>query len=81
MFFLIKIGKSMKSVIDGAINHTMLLEKSTAALVSFVSTYIQIIARIETRGIAASIAPAKLLRFDISEMRTIKSVVMISFKI
>jgi len=69
----------MNSVIDGAINQTILFENSTALLLSLVSTYIHVIANIDTRGIAANRAPAKLLRLAISEIRTIKNVVMISF--
>ena len=73
------MGKTIKSVIDGAINQTILLENSTALLLLFVSTYIHVIANIETRGIAANNAPAKLLLLDISEINTIKNVVIISF--
>jgi uncharacterized secreted protein with C-terminal beta-propeller domain len=46
-----------------------------------VSTYIHVIAKIETKGIAANNAPAKLLLFEISEIKTIKSVVIINFVI
>jgi len=74
-------GKSINSVIDGAINQTILFENSTALLLSLVSTYIHVIANIDTSGIAAKRAPAKLLRLAISEIRTIKNVVMISFVI
>lgn len=73
------MGKIIKSVIDGAINQTILLENSTALLLLFVSTYIHVIANMETRGIAAKSAPAKLLLLDISEINTIKNVVMINF--
>ena len=66
---------------DGAINHTILFENSTALTLLLVSIYIHVIANMETKGIAASIAPAKLLLLAISEMSTIKSVVMISFVI
>ena len=69
----------MKSVIDGAINQTILFENSTALVVSPVSTYIHVIANIETKGIAANKAPARLYLLPISEMRTIKNVVIISF--
>lgn len=69
----------MKSVIDGAINQTILLENATALLLSFVSIYIHVIASIETKGIAAKSAPIKLLRLAISEISTIKNVVIINF--
>lgn len=74
-----KNGKAINNVIDGAINQTMLFENSTALMLLFVSMYIHVIANIETKGIAANIAPAKLLRLAISEISTIKSVVIISF--
>lgn len=74
-------GKLMKSVIDGAINQTILFENSTAFVASFVSIYIHVIARIDTKGIAARIAPAKLLLLEISEISTISSVVMKSLMI
>lgn len=60
ILFFIKIGKAKNNVIDGAINQTILFEKATALLLSFVSTYIQIIANIDTKEIASNIAPAKL---------------------
>jgi len=71
----------MKSVMDGAINHTMFCENSTALSLLFVSIYIHVIAKIETKGIAANNAPAKLLLLEISEISTIRSVVMISLVI
>lgn len=75
------MGNKIKSVIDGAISHTILFENSTASLLLLVSTYIHVIASIETKGIAANRAPAKLLLFAISEISTIKKVVMINFVI
>ena len=81
MPFLINSGKAIKSVIEGAINQTILFENSTALILLFVSTYIHVIANIDTKGIAASSAPAKLLLLAISEIKTIKTVVMISFVI
>lgn len=57
----------------------MLLENSTALSLLLVSTYIQVIASIETKGMAAKIAPARELLFEISEMSTIKTVVITSF--
>ncbi len=76
---MINKGKAKNSVIDGAINQTMLFEKATAELESSVSIYIHVIASIDTNGIAANMAPAKLFRLAISEIKTIKKVVMISF--
>lgn len=69
----------MKSVMDGAINQTILFENSTALLLLLVSTYIHVIANIETRGMAAKSAPIRLLRLAISEISTIKNVVIINF--
>lgn len=71
----------MNRVIDGAINQTILFENSIAFSLLPVSTYIQVIAKMETKGIAANSAPAKLLLLAISEINTIKSVVMINFVI
>jgi len=71
----------MKSVIDGAINQIMFCENCTALSLLFVSTYIHVIAKIDTKGIAASSAPAKLLLLEISEINTIKKVVMTNFVI
>jgi hypothetical protein len=71
----------MNSVIDGAMSQTIEFEKSTALFVSFVSTYIHVIAKIETKGIAAKMAPARLLLFPISDIATINSAVMISLVI
>jgi len=66
---------------DGAMSQTMLCENSTALLLLSVSIYIQVIASIDTKGIAANIAPAKLLLLEISEINTIKIVVITSFVI
>jgi hypothetical protein len=78
---LIKRGKAINRVIDGAISQTMFCENSTALALSLVSTYIHVMANIETNGIAASIAPASGLLLEISEINTIKSVVIISLVI
>jgi hypothetical protein len=75
------IGKAIKSVMDGAMSHTMFCENSTALLLLSVSIYIQVIASIDTKGIAANIAPAKLLLLEISEISTIKIVVITSLVI
>jgi hypothetical protein len=69
----------INSVIDGAISQIILFENSTALVLLWVSTYIHVMANMDTKGIAANNAPAKLLLFDISDMRTIKNVVMMSF--
>jgi len=79
--FLISSGKTINSVMDGAISQTILFEKATALLLSLVSIYIHVIAKIDTSGIAANKAPARLLRLAISEINTIKNVVMISFMV
>ena len=77
----IRIGKTIKRVIEGAISQTILLENSTALLLLSVSIYIQVIANIDTKGIAASNAPTRLLLFPISEIRTIRSEVIMSLVI
>jgi len=76
-----KTGKARNNVIDGAINQTILFENSTALVLLSVSIYIHVIANIDTKGIAANMAPAKLLFLAISEINTIKSVVIITFVI
>lgn len=79
--FWIINGKTIKRVIDGAINQTILWENSTALLLLSVSIYIQVMANIDTRGIAASNAPTRLLLFPISEIKTIRSEVIMSLVI
>lgn len=79
--FFISMGNAMNIVIDGAMSHTILFENSTAASLLCVSIYIHVMANMETRGIAASKAPAKLYLLPISEISTIKSDVIISFVI
>lgn len=71
----------MNSVMDGAMSQTMFCENSTALLLLLVSIYIQVMANMETRGIAANMAPAKLLLLEISEINTIKTVVITSLVI
>ncbi len=71
----------MNSVMDGAMSQTMFCENSTALLLLLVSIYIQVMANMETRGIAANMAPAKLLLLEISEINTIKNVVITSLVI
>lgn len=76
-----RTGKAMNSVMDGAMSQTILCENSTALLLLLVSIYIHVMANIETKGIAASMAPAKLLLLEISEISTIKTVVITSLVI
>ena len=71
----------INNVIDGAINQIILFENSTALVLLSVSTYIHVIANIDTSGIAANSAPTKLLLLDISDIKTIKIVVIMSFVI
>ena len=71
----------MNSVMDGAMSQTMFCENSTALLLLLVSIYIHVMANIETKGIAANMAPAKLLFLEISEINTIKTVVITSLVI
>lgn len=72
-------GKTKKSVIEGAISQMILCENSTALLLLCVSIYIQVIANIDTKGIAASNAPIRLLLLPTSEITTIRSEVIMSF--
>ena len=58
----------------------MLVDKAEIFSISFVSTYNQIIARTETKGMDARIEPMRLLLLDISEITTIKIVVITIFK-
>ena len=77
----IKNGKAIKRVIEGAINQTILLENSTALLLLSVSIYIQVMANIDTRGIAASNAPTRLLLLATSEITMIRNEVIMSLVI
>lgn len=63
---------------EGAISQTILLENSTALVLLLVSMYIHVMANIDTSGIAANKAPAKLLLLLISAIVTISNEVMIS---
>ncbi len=81
MPFFIKTGKAINNTIDGAINQTILLENSTAEKLSLVSIYIHVIAKMDTKGIAANSAPIKEFLLAISEINTIKNAVIISFAI
>lgn len=56
----------------------MAVDSSVIFVRSLVSIYNQVIASTETRGTDAKIAPISELRFDSSEIATIKSVVMIT---
>ena len=58
----------------------MLVDKAEILSISFVSTYNQIIARTETKGIDARTEPMRLLLLDTSEITTIKIVVITIFK-
>ncbi len=58
----------------------MLVDKAEIFSISFVSTYNQIIARTETKGIDARIEPKRLLLLDTSEITTIKIVVITILK-
>ena len=60
---------------EGSTSQNMLLARALTFAISLVSTYSQIIARTETKGIDAKIAPIKVLRFATSEIATIKIVV------
>ena len=71
-----KIGKLINKAHAGKTNQMILLENSTILAVSCVSTYIHIMASTDTSGIEAKMAPITELLLDISEMATIRSVVI-----
>lgn len=81
MPFFIKRGKAINNTMDGAMSQTILFENSTAEKLSPVSIYIHVIAKMETKGMAANRAPIKLLLLAISEINTINNAVIISFAI
>jgi hypothetical protein len=64
---------------EGSTSQKMLLERAVTLDGSLVSTYSHTMARTETTGADANSAPMKELRFDNSEITTIKNAVMISF--
>ena len=70
-------GRVMNNVKEGSTSQKMLIDKELIFYTSLVSTYNQSIARTETRGIEARIAPIRELRLAISEMMTISPVVTI----
>jgi len=67
----------MNNVKEGSTSQKILIDKEMIFSTSLVSTYNQSIARTETRGIEARIAPIRELRLAISEMMTISPVVTI----
>jgi len=68
-------GNEMNNVKDGNTSQKMLVDKELIFDTSLVSMYSQSMARTETIGIDAKIAPARELRLAISEMITISPVV------
>jgi len=73
------MGNETKSAKDGITNQNTLVDSALIFVTSLVSIYNQIIANTEIKGIDAKIAPTRELRFAISEMATIKTVVVIIF--
>ena len=70
------MGRVINSIHDGRTNQIILVEKATILSVFWVSIYIQIIAKTETNGMDAKVAPTTLLLFDISDIATIRIVVI-----
>jgi hypothetical protein len=69
----------MKKIKEGKTNQKTLVDSALTFSTSFVSTYSQSIASSETNGTEANSAPANELRFAISEIVTIKIVVIAIF--
>lgn len=74
-----KTGNVTNNAKEGITSQNTLAESALTLETSLVSIYSQIIASTETKGIDASIAPTKELRFAISEITTIKTVVIMIF--
>jgi hypothetical protein len=74
-----RMGNRMKNSKEGRTNQKISIESSAIFPVSFVSKYIQSIARKEINGIEAKIAPIKLLLLETSLIRTIKPADIITF--
>jgi hypothetical protein len=79
-FLLRRMGNRIKKSKEGRTNQKISTESSAILTVSFVSKYIQSIARKETSGIEAKIAPIKLLLLETSLIRTIRPAEIITFK-
>jgi len=73
------MGNETKSAREGITSQNTLFDSALIFVTSLVSIYSQIIASTEIKGMDAKIAPTKELRFAISEMTTIKTVVVIIF--
>jgi len=69
----------MNSAKEANASQKILLESAETFEASLVSIYSHIIPRTETSGAEARSAPMNELRFDTSDIRTINSVVMMSF--
>jgi len=69
-------GNEIKRASEGMTNQKMLVANALTFSIFFVSMYSQIIAKTETKGIEANIAPTNELRFEISEITTINIVVI-----
>jgi len=72
-------GNALKSVKDANTSQKILVESAEIFDASPVSICSHIIARTETSGADARAAPMNEFRFDTSDIRTIKSEVMMSF--
>ncbi len=73
------MGSATNRTRDGKTSQKTLVESALTLSTLFVSMYSQSMANTETNGIEARIAPTKLLRFAISEIATIKTVVTAIF--
>lgn len=81
MFFLNNIGNNIKRDNDGKTNQKIFEDNEAIFSVLFVSMYIQINERKDTNGIEARIPPINEDRFEISEIITIITAVMITLNV
>lgn len=78
---LSSIGKSKNKDKDGRTSQKILDDNVLTLEISFVSIYNHIIAKTDTKGTEARIAPMNVLRLLISEIITINSVVIRTFSV
>lgn len=71
MFLLSNTGKTTKNSNDGITIQNIPVDKLAILLTSLVSIYNHINAKKETKGIDANMLANKVLRLEISEIRTI----------
>ncbi len=79
MSCLSNIGKDTNNANEGITSQNIPIESSLILLMSFVSWYSHIIAKTETKGTEAKIAPINELRLLTSEIATMRTVVIMIF--